>query len=286
MPEDIPAKAIPLMTDGALTAGDYHSIPFDRDHPLADEPLVKISDYGIAGESYYARLDGENAPYHRPIDGAAVDIWCRKTVAEKLTRVHDGLKAQGFGLFVWDAYRPITCQQGLWDFFIERFREELGTEDPEILKKHTRRYISYPGAFRTDDPATWPTHSTGGAVDLTLRHLDSGKLAEMGTHFDDMRPAVHTDHFERLLAAGKIGENHDALRHRRILYWSMAREGFTNYPYEYFHFGWGEQLSALLNNAKTAWYGYKEPPAQCRIFKSTNSRAGAQPSAARKADRS
>lgn len=261
-------EPIPLLREKP-TAGDYHDVAFDPAHPLVDEALVPVAAYGIAGESYYARQDGENAPYFSPIDGAAVDIWCRRTVAEKLARVDAALAPRGLALFVWDAYRPVTCQQGLWDFFTEKFRRELGTDDPDILKAHTRRYISYPGNFRPGDPKSWPAHSTGGAVDLTLRDRETGTLLDMGTHFDDMRPLVHTDHFERLLATEDIAADHPALRNRRTLYWAMHAEGFTNYPYEYFHFGWGDQLSALLTNASTAWYGYKEPPAECRIFKAT-----------------
>jgi zinc D-Ala-D-Ala dipeptidase len=80
-----------------------------------------------------------------------------------------------------------------------------------------------------------------------------------------MHEASHTAHFERLLNNGRIGEDDTRLRNRRLLYWAMRNQGFTNYSYEYWHFDYGDQvhimaLRQLGQDAHAAWYGYVPPP--------------------------
>ena len=67
-------QPIPIL-DKIVTAGDYKSLPIDVDDPRNAEPLVNVEDYGIAAESYYARTDGNNAPYNRSIDGALHSLY-------------------------------------------------------------------------------------------------------------------------------------------------------------------------------------------------------------------
>ncbi|MFZ1108712.1 MAG: hypothetical protein WAN43_10270 [Rhodomicrobium sp.] len=54
---------IPIM-DWPSKAGAYSNIPVALDDPRIADPLVRIDDFGIGGESFYAREDGENGPYH------------------------------------------------------------------------------------------------------------------------------------------------------------------------------------------------------------------------------
>lgn len=231
-------------------------------HPLRDDPLVKIDAYGIAGESYYARNDGKNAPYNTALEGALPAIWCRREVALRLQQANAALAPLGLELFLYDAYRPIACQQGLWDFFISKARTELGGADEEAIETHVRKFISDPRAFKVDDPSTWPTHSTGGAVDLTLRNVKTGALLDMGAGFDEDSERSYTFYYEGLLRDGKIAQDHLPLLNRRMLYGAMIRAGFVNYPYECWHYDWGTQM--YIRNARLygteagteAWYGY------------------------------
>jgi zinc D-Ala-D-Ala dipeptidase len=260
------ARPIPIL-DNAATAGDYHDIPIDRYDPRYGEGLVDVRECGLAGENYYSRTDGGNPPYCRPVEGAIRELWCRRTIGTMLRNVNERLARHGLELFVWDAYRPVACQRGLWEFFSARARSKMPHASEQQVSIEVRRYVSDPRRFEEENPTTWPVHSTGGAVDVTLRDAKTAELADMGAAFDDMSPASHTAYFERLFNDGAIAGTDSRLRNRRLLYWAMREEGFTNYAYEFWHFDYGDQMYAMSlerlgGTANAAWYGYIPPPAR------------------------
>jgi len=256
---------VPVCRD-ALDAGGYDAVPLDASDPRADEALVSLEDYGLVGEAYYARTDGGNAPYHRPIAGSIPALRARESVAEKLVRVNRHLHEWGFRLFVWDAYRPVACQQGLWEFFQAQARAAAPEADDAEVRARVLTFVSDPSGFDPDDPASAPTHATGAAVDLSLQHLVSGALADMGAGFDEMSARAASDYYERALMRGEIAADDLRLLHRRLLHTAMRVEGFVNYPPEFWHFDWGNQmyirnLAAMGGDApRAAWYGYVRPP--------------------------
>jgi D-alanyl-D-alanine dipeptidase len=170
-------------------------------------------------------------------------------------------------LFLWDAYRPVACQQALWAFFRERARREMPGTDEGTISRRAQQYVSDPSLFDAADPRTWPVHTTGAAIDATLRDRTSRELLDMGAAFDEMRERSHTAHFEQLLNAGAIDRDDRRLLNRRLLYWAMLDQGFTNYTYEYWHFDFGDQMyvmerKLLGEGPPAAWYGYVPPPAE------------------------
>jgi D-alanyl-D-alanine dipeptidase len=258
MVDDVRVKALPPEAQPGASALDYHDIPVDLKSSAAAEPLVELRKYGVAAESYYAREDGLNAPYYRQVCATEPQVRCRKTVAEKLQRVNARLKNYGVELFVYDAYRPVACQKALWTYFLNEAKRQLKTDNAEQLRKFAGKFCSNPSAFDIRNSHTWPTHVTGGAVDLTLRRMGSGELLYMGTVFDEASGASYTNAFE-------TDENDsasvlEARRNRRLLYWAMRGEGFSNYPYEWWHYDYGTQMwvqnSRRLPHAPTtAIYG-------------------------------
>jgi D-alanyl-D-alanine dipeptidase len=256
------AKPIPVVLR-RLSTSKARQMKIDATNPLAAEPLIDLRRLGIAGDNYYARTDGSNPPYGRPIDGAIPDLLARKSVGERLVAVNRLLGAADLEVYVVDAYRPISCQKGIWDFFWRKFHDERPTRPASELERLVSRYVSNPHGVDPAACSASPPHSTGGAIDLTLRRRSSGATIDMGTHIDDARPVSHTDYFERLAARGKIGANDLRLVNRRRLYWSMISTGFTNYNYEYWHYDYGNQMYALNmrsnNQSISAFYGYIEP---------------------------
>lgn len=260
---------------GAPTALDYHSVPVDLGSPRSMEPLVNVSTLGIAAESYYARADSLNPPYYRRFPAAPAHVWCRHGVAEKLQEVNRVVREYGVELLLWDGYRPINCQRELWDHFIKLARQILENSNEEECTKFAGQYCSDPRKFKEDDPHTWPTHITGGAVDLTLRRLNSGELLYMGGIFDDASEISHTAYYEcevtRLTSEGRQipSSFKEALRNRRLLYWAMTNAGFANYSYEWWHYDWGTQMwitnratsLPYITQANVAWYGPASLPA-------------------------
>lgn len=258
-------KPIPVV-DWPSNAGSYSAVPVNLEDPRSSDPLVRINDFAIAGESYYFRHDRKNWPYNTKIDGSLQHAWCRRLVAQKLKQVNEFLNTEGVELYIWDAYRPIQCQVGLWNFFIALALTEMPDATESERMNFVLDYISDPTRFQVGDSTTWPTHITGAAVDLTLRDLHTRQLCKMGARFDEPSKMSHSDYYERRLLENPTREIEEICRNRRLLHFAMKQEGFVNYPKEFWHFDWGNQmyvhnlrlLSGEAPNA--AWFGYIESP--------------------------
>lgn len=273
-------KPIPhRQTGSALT---YHQIPVDLTHPRAKERLVDLGGYGIASEAFYARADKLNAPYFRPIEGASSTVRCRETVARMLRQTNEKLAPLGIELFVLDGWRSIECQRALWNFFMQQAKVKLPGAAQSELVQYAGKYCSDPSRFKPTDSRTWTTHVTGGAVDVTLRRRHTGELLYMGGIFDDPSELSSASYYEtgvapRVVRSGKTlvqtGNGLTTAEHspttaddtlsaqqaranRRLLYWAMTEAGFANYPPEWWHFDFGDQMWVQNTKGATkAWYG-------------------------------
>jgi D-alanyl-D-alanine dipeptidase len=91
----------------------------------------------------------------------------------------------------------------------------------------------------SEDPATPPPHSTGGAVDVTL--VDArGDVVDMGSPFDEPTERSYPEHF----AAAVDEAGRAAHAHRRLLYEVLHGAGFVRHPREWWHFSYGDQAWA------------------------------------------
>jgi len=258
------AHQVPI-TSPETFAAPYSDIPIDRNDPRGREPLVPLESVGVAFDSYYAKTDGTNPPFNQPIEGSRKDIWLRKSVAEKLARVNELLAPHEAELLVFDGHRTVSCQRGLWNFYYAKAKYENPTGHDHEHRARALQFIVDPAAFDANDSRTWPAHTNGAAVDLTLRDSVTRELLEMGANIEvDTDADVSSgDYFERELAAGHIDEDDVRLQHRRLLHWAMTREGLLNETANVFwHYDWGNQIyirasrAFLPNPPKAAWYGY------------------------------
>jgi len=135
--------------------------------------------------------------YERP--GA----YLQRPAAEALARVAARLAPQGFGLVIYDAYRPWFATKLFW-----------GVVPPD---KHV--FVA--------DPAKGSRHNRGCAVDLGLYDLRSGKIVSMPSRYDEMSARAYPD-----FAGGTDAER----AHRALLRAAMESEGFTVYEAEWWHF--------------------------------------------------
>lgn len=127
----------------------------------------------------------------------------QRPVAEALSRVNGALRKEGYGLVVFDAYRPWRVTKLFWD----------------ITPADEKRYVAPPGRGSG--------HNRGCAVDVTLYDLGSGKEVDMPGGYDERTPRSHADY---------RGGAPETLRHRDILRAAMEVEGFSIYRYEWWHF--------------------------------------------------
>ncbi len=263
--ENLREKPIPAFNPD-LTAQSYSKIPIQLDHALNREPLVEASTSHISALSYYAREDKCNPPYYEKIDHSLREVWLRQTAMQKLTHVNAILKSYGVMLQLLDGYRSVELQQALWDFNME----EVQFLNPHFSKEECYRtvseFLSDPRRFNREDFTTWPTHSTGGAIDLTLISIPNKEPLYMGSVFDDASEVSHTAFYERENSHGSL--SHDEARHnRRLLFWAMIEAGFANYAYEWWHYDFGNQMwvmnrKSLFPNEKglIAKYGWIPSP--------------------------
>lgn len=256
---------IPII-DKSSYAGSYHAIGVDSTHALHYDPLVLLADYAIAAESYHARVDGKNPPYNSPVSGSRRDVWIRKRVAEMLVQVNALLAPYCREVFVLDGYRPIDCQRGLWSFYLSQARTVHPFADEETQKRYARQFIVDPSAFSPTDSSSWPAHTNGGAVDITMKHLDTGRVVNMGSEFEQITETSQNHFYERLLDQGDISDGDERLVNRRILHWAMHSVGFINDPFVFWHYDWGNQLYVKMakklfdDPIEKAWYGYVSDP--------------------------
>ncbi len=124
----------------------------------------------------------------------------RRMAAERLGRVQKRLQQQGFGLKVWDAYRPLSVQKEMWALVPDS------------------RYVA--------NPQRGSRHNRGAAVDVTLVDAN-GQEVSMPTAFDD---------FSESAAANFADLPDSILAHRRILQEAMTAEGFKILDSEWWHF--------------------------------------------------
>ena len=255
------------ITSLQMFSSPYSDIPIDKNDPRGREPLLPLESVGVAFESYYARTDGQNPPFGCAIEGSRQDIWLRKSLAEKLARVNELLRPFQAELFVHDGHRTVACQQGLWNFFYTKAQQQIPNGSEQEHRDYARQYIVDPAHFDEADSRTWPAHTNGGAVDLTLRDSVSKELLDMGARFEEDIEANVGDYFERQLAAGLTDESDLRLQNRRLLNWAMTQEGLLNETAKVFwHYDWGNQIYVRASRAflqdppQAAWYGYIQAP--------------------------
>lgn len=132
------------------------------------------------------------------------------------------LRPKGFGLLVYDCYRP----QRAVDQFV-RWARDL---DDQRQKARFYPNVDKSALLSRGYIAERSGHSRGSTVDLTLIGLTGpgrGKPLDMGTEFDLFDAKSHTD------AAGLTETQHAS---RRILVDAMSRAGFENLPVEWWHY--------------------------------------------------
>jgi D-alanyl-D-alanine dipeptidase len=172
---------------------------------------------GIRWDAKYATWDNFTG---KPVDGYLANrIVGTRALCAALERVREEAASLGFGLLLWDGYRP-QCA-------VDCFRR--WAEQPEDDRTKPRHYPNLDRAemFERGYVAVKSGHSRGSTVDLTLYHLPTGELARMGGGFDLMDPISHH---------GAKGIKRIEARNRRYLCTIMEACGFSAYEYEWWHY--------------------------------------------------
>jgi D-alanyl-D-alanine dipeptidase len=129
----------------------------------------------------------------------------QRPAAEAMLRAHRALAADGYGLLIFDGYRPWRVTKLFWD-----------VTPPE---KH--EFVA--------DPSKGSKHNRGCAVDLSMYDLKSGREVEMPSVYDEMSARAYPDY---------TGGTSEQRARRDLLRKRMEAEGFTVEPNEWWHFNY------------------------------------------------
>ncbi|HEY3901847.1 MAG TPA: M15 family metallopeptidase [Chthoniobacter sp.] len=165
-----------------------------------DEPMVDIAKVcpGICIEMRYATERNLAGWQVYPTNARAL---IRKSVAARLRHAQDELHKQGYGLKIWDAYRPPWAQDVLWNAL-----PESGFLAPP----------SRGGSY----------HSWGVSVDVTLVDLQ-GHEQKMASGFDELTLAAKSEY---------VGSDPGIAQRMQTLRTAMKNAGFNGIRDEWWHF--------------------------------------------------
>lgn len=132
--------------------------------------------------------------------------FARKPVVEKLKLIQAELNKKGYGLKIYDGYRPYAVTVSFYE------------------KASNKKFVA--------DPAKGSKHNRGCAVDLSIINLKTGKDVPMPTPYDS---------FEDAAAATYANLPDQIIKNRTFLINTMEAHGFKVLPHEWWHFdfvGW------------------------------------------------
>nr|WP_240485983.1 M15 family metallopeptidase [Anditalea andensis] len=153
------------------------------------------------------------------------NAYLQPEVAAMLLKAHENLqeKNPSFTFLIYDAVRPRTVQQILWD----------NLDKPDSLKP---LYVA--------DPKVGSLHNYGVAVDLTLVDKKTRLPLDMGTKYDYFGYPAYPDREAQMLKEGKITQKH--IDNRKLLREVMLSAGFTGIGSEWWHFNAFSRKEASL----------------------------------------
>jgi len=168
-----------------------------------------------------ARVDG----YLEPV------VLYTREAAAALKEVSDDVKAQGYRLKVYDAYRP----QCAVDHFV-RWGKDLADS---LMKPYFYPEVDKSLLFERGYIAEKSGHTRGSAIDLTLFDMATGKELDMGGVHDWFGIESHPDYGgnpDTGEYTGGVQITEEQFRNRMILREAMLRHGFQPYDCEWWHF--------------------------------------------------
>ena len=141
-----------------------------------------------------------------------------KSALKYLLKVLDHFEALGLGIIVFDAYRPRKAVEdfGQW------VHSEVPGQQSKYYPNHNQKDLIDLGFIASNS-----SHSRGSTIDLSLFHLKSNKLLDMGTIFDFFDESSYTESEEVSVQAQK---------NRLLLKEGMEKYGFINFYKEWWHF--------------------------------------------------
>lgn len=178
------------------------------EHGLVD---IQQLDPSIVVEMKYATTDNFLG---KDVYEGMTTAYLQPDVAEMLVRSQHYLQRirPGYSLIVYDAARPRSVQQRMWDAIDAPFSEKI-------------KFLS--------NPRNGSIHNFGAAVDVSILN-EKGEVLDMGTDFDFMGELAYPRLEQELLEQGLLKP--EQVENRKLLRGVMRYGGFWGIQTEWWHF--------------------------------------------------
>ncbi len=186
--------------------------PYNEDFVYAKELIPNLrSDLRYFGSNNFVGkpIDGYNEP----------KVILTKEAVNALKKVQDELERIGFGLLIYDAYRP----QLATDHFVRWSEDHTDT----LMKSEFYPNVDKKDLFELGYISKKSGHSRGSTVDLTIVSLKTRHILNMGSPYDLFDEKSNVEY-------PNITKNQHALR--LLLKRRMEKHGFKSYEKEWWHF--------------------------------------------------
>jgi D-alanyl-D-alanine dipeptidase len=205
----------------ALPAGKLEQLRADalRAQPPAETGAFRAADLvepvrldpGLRLDVRYATADNfMRAPVY-----PEARVFLQRPAAEALVRVSQALRGEGYGLLLFDGYRPWYVTWMFW----------------EATPNDQRNFVA--------NPAVGSRHNRGSAIDVSLYDLRTGLEVPMPSAYDEFSERAHPSY-----AGGTATQRESRDRLRR----AMEAEGFTVNPDEWWHFDYRDWEQYPIGN--------------------------------------
>jgi len=214
------------------------------DSRVAAMPTLECGEKLVSIVGLHTRLNVDDSASNVASLGYNPTFAVRETVAGRLVDAVSALPSN-YCLLVKESLRPATLQK----FYFER---RLG----KVLAEHRNMAESDAIALaaRFVAPPWVAGHPGGGAIDLTLCDA-SGREFDLGCAYDADEAAsggACFSQFDNLSA--------HARKHRSVMFTVLENAGFVNYPFEWWHWSYGDKYWAVVKQQANALYGPVEAP--------------------------
>ena len=210
--------------------------------PVTNSPIEKSAKFLASSPDYKAlstdqyKIDLKYATEEnftkKNIYGPLTTAYVNKELFSKLEQANELLqeKLPGAKFVIYDAARPLSAQQALWDAY----------PDPNFVGK--------------PNPSRAGGHTAGMSIDLGIVDKN-GKVLPMGTGFDDFTSKASSSPSvdKALVSKGEITQ--EASNNRALLRDTMMSAGFTPYIKEWWHFDVVPEGNKEAHNALKATVG-------------------------------
>jgi D-alanyl-D-alanine dipeptidase len=172
------------------------------EHGLSARPTEEKPPAASCARTGHIRYATADNIVHRPVYRQA-RAFLQRPAAEALVRARRELASKGYGLLVFDGYRPWSVTKFFWD----------------NVRPDQRAFVA--------DPKKGSKHNRGCAVDLSLYDLAMGREVEMPSAYDETSERASPDY---------AGGTPEQRARRDLLRAAMEKEGFTVEENEWWHF--------------------------------------------------